>query len=80
MIGFKLPDYMTGINVPGYHFHFLSDDRKHGGHVSDFILSQGKFELEVFKDFHLRMPASHEFDQADLHPDDLKAAIHVTES
>ena len=80
MIGFKIPDYMIGINVPGYHFHFLSDDRSTGGHVNDFILTKGKLEMETFKDFHLRMPASSEFNQADLNPEDLKSAIHVTES
>ncbi|MGR5050178.1 acetolactate decarboxylase [Photobacterium damselae] len=79
MIGFKIPDYMIGINVPGYHFHFISDDRTQGGHVSDFVLAQGTLETEIFKDFHLRMPASHEFDVADLHPEDLKEAIHTTE-
>ena len=80
MIGFKIPDYMVGINVPGYHFHFLSDNRSNGGHVSDFILSKGTLEIETYKDFHLRMPASQEFNEADLHPEDLKAAIEVTES
>lgn len=80
MIGFKIPDYMVGINVPGYHFHFLSDNRSNGGHVSDFILAKGDLEVETFKDFHLRMPASDEFNHADLHPEDLQAAIHVTES
>lgn len=80
LLGFKIPDYMTGINVPGYHVHFISDDRSYGGHVSDFILTQGQLETEVFKDFHLRMPAHDEFNQADLHPEDLKAAIHITES
>ncbi|OBU15331.1 alpha-acetolactate decarboxylase [Photobacterium aquimaris] len=79
MIGFKIPEYMIGINVPGFHFHFISDDRTQGGHVSDFILTEGTAEVEIFKDFHLRMPASQEFDRADLNPDDLKAAIHTTE-
>ncbi|WP_297482619.1 acetolactate decarboxylase [uncultured Photobacterium sp.] len=79
MIGFKIPEYMIGINVPGFHFHFISDDRTQGGHVSDFILTEGTAEIEIFKDFHLRMPASQEFDRADLNPDDLKAAIHTTE-
>ena len=79
MIGFKIPEYMIGINVPGFHFHFISDDRTQGGHVSDFILTEGTAEVEIFKDFHLRMPASQEFDRADLNPEDLKAAIHTTE-
>lgn len=79
MLGFKLPDYMVGINVPGYHFHFVSDDLSYGGHVSDFIFTHGTLEVETFKNFHLRMPASNEFNQADLHPEDLKAAIEITE-
>ncbi len=35
MVGFRLPDYLTAINVAGYHFHFISDDHRHGGHVLD---------------------------------------------
>ena len=33
MVGFRLPAYMDGANVPGYHFHFLTADRRAGGHV-----------------------------------------------
>ena len=29
------PDYMDGINAFGWHLHFISDDRAHGGHVFD---------------------------------------------
>ncbi|MCB0096994.1 MAG: acetolactate decarboxylase, partial [Caldilineaceae bacterium] len=35
LIGFRLPDYLAGVNVAGYHFHFISDDRQIGGHVLD---------------------------------------------
>ena len=28
LVGFRFPEYMKGLNVPGYHFHFLSDDKK----------------------------------------------------
>ena len=33
LVGFRLPDYLAGANAAGYHFHFISDDRAHGGHV-----------------------------------------------
>jgi acetolactate decarboxylase len=33
MVGFRLPEYMAGANSAGYHFHFVSDDKLHGGHV-----------------------------------------------
>ena len=35
MVGFRLPDYLAGINATGYHFHFLTEDLKAGGHVLD---------------------------------------------
>ncbi len=33
MVGFRFPDFATGLNVPGYHLHFIFADRTRGGHV-----------------------------------------------
>jgi acetolactate decarboxylase len=33
MLGFRFPAYAEGIEVSGYHLHFISDDRGRGGHV-----------------------------------------------
>jgi acetolactate decarboxylase len=33
MVGFRLPNYLANSNAAGYHFHFISDDEQHGGHV-----------------------------------------------
>jgi acetolactate decarboxylase len=33
MVGFRFPAYMDGLNIPGYHFHFITADKKAGGHV-----------------------------------------------
>jgi acetolactate decarboxylase len=33
MVGFRFPDFARGLNVPGYHLHFITADRKRGGHV-----------------------------------------------
>ncbi len=41
IVGFRLPASMSGINVPGYHFHFLSDDKARGGHIIDFVMTSG---------------------------------------
>jgi acetolactate decarboxylase len=35
MVGFRFPEYAKGINVSGWHLHFLTKDRKRGGHVLD---------------------------------------------
>lgn len=37
LVGFWTPPFVPGsISVPGFHLHYLSDDRTHGGHVLDF--------------------------------------------
>ena len=33
LVGFWTPRYATTLNVPGYHLHFMSDDRESGGHL-----------------------------------------------
>jgi acetolactate decarboxylase len=35
LVGFHFPKYMEGMNVPGYHFHFITADKKAGGHTLD---------------------------------------------
>ena len=33
LVGFWTPEYAKTLNVPGYHLHFLSEDRRCGGHL-----------------------------------------------
>lgn len=47
LVGFRLPDYMAGINAIGYHFHFISDDGLSGGHVLDCQTSNVKVEIDT---------------------------------
>jgi len=37
LVGFRYPGYMDGVNVGGYHFHFIAADGKSGGHVLDCL-------------------------------------------
>lgn len=41
LVGFRFPKSFRGVNVPGYHLHFLSADRKTGGHVLDLTIAPG---------------------------------------
>ena len=36
IVGFRIPGYLEGVNVPGYHMHFVTADRRAGGHVLAF--------------------------------------------
>ncbi|MBN2143479.1 MAG: acetolactate decarboxylase [Candidatus Aureabacteria bacterium] len=56
IVGFRCPDFVKGVNVPGYHFHFLSDDSTRGGHILDFVLDEGNCEVDVCHRFLLVLP------------------------
>ncbi len=61
MIGFWVPAYMDGVNVPGYHFHFLTSDRKAGGHVLECQVSSAKVEVDYSSEFHMLLPSNADF-------------------
>ena len=35
IVGFRFPDFGEGVEIAGYHLHFISADRTWGGHVLD---------------------------------------------
>ncbi len=53
LVGFRFPRYMRGVNVSGYHFHFISDDRQRGGHVLDLAGRNLKILSSALSQFHL---------------------------
>lgn len=66
LIGFRFPEYMKGLNVPGYHFHFLSDDKKVGGHVLDLLGSNFEIEIDYMDDFEMHIPNNEAFNELNL--------------
>jgi acetolactate decarboxylase len=56
VVGFRMPGFVKGINVPGCHAHFLTDNRQAGGHVLDFTMDEGALELAVYSRIDLRLP------------------------
>jgi acetolactate decarboxylase len=47
LVGFRLPPFVKGVNVPGFHLHFISGDRESGGHVLSFSLDSGGVFLSL---------------------------------
>jgi len=56
IVGFRFPDYMEGINVPGYYFHFITEDRTSGGHLLDCQLQNVSIEIDYTFEFYMVMP------------------------
>ena len=79
VIGFRCPPYVKGINVPGWHFHFLSDDKTRGGHVLDFKVASGSVEIDEMFRFYMTLPhGKSSFGQVDLGKDRSKE-LHAVE-
>src|SRR5262249_62361467 len=48
LIGFRFPAAASSVNVPGWHFHFLSADKTRGGHVLSLATGAAAALLEEF--------------------------------
>ena len=66
MIGFRFPKYTNGINAPGYHFHFISDDWKSGGHVLGFQIKNVKIVVDYISAFSMILPEDKDFYSLEL--------------
>lgn len=56
LIGFRFPAAASSVNVAGWHFHFLTADRKRGGHVLTLTTGPGKAAVEEITDLLIRFP------------------------
>ncbi|MFD7900172.1 acetolactate decarboxylase [Streptomyces sp. NPDC059743] len=79
LAGFRSPDYEQGISVAGYHLHFLDAHRGSGGHALDFRLDDGDIDISTASEFHLSLPRSGKFLNADLSTDRMAEQIRRTE-
>ncbi|NCA81954.1 MAG: acetolactate decarboxylase [Opitutae bacterium] len=69
VLGFRCPPFAAGVNVPGYHLHFISRDRARGGHVLAFELVTGTAQVDVLDRFVMQLPATEDFAAVDLSRD-----------
>ena len=68
IVGFRFPAYTNSLNVSGYHLHFISDDRRHGGHVFDFSLKSGKLRMQGAAGLKMAIPQDESFAKTILTP------------
>lgn len=69
VVGFFTPDYLRGVNVPGYHLHFITADRSAGGHMLDCRTRVVTIKIHHTPEFELDTPGTEEFLKADLSSD-----------
>ena len=73
IVGFWSPPYARSINVAGWHLHFLTDDRKGGGHLLGCSGAGLEAKMEDLDDLRLAIPETTQFLHADLTQDPSRA-------
>lgn len=66
LVGFRSPSFAEKINVPGYHFHFLSAGKDAGGHVLDLRLKEINVRVDRCSSLMLVMPEKGDYFSAGL--------------
>jgi acetolactate decarboxylase len=77
MVGFRFPDYAEGIEVGGYHLHFITADRRRGGHVLDARATAVRVALDPSRDLHVELPPGMELRSPDLAADTHAAIVRA---
>jgi len=72
MVGFRFPSYVEGIEVAGYHLHFVDAARERGGHVLDSRAGPLRARLDLSEDLHVELPPG-----VSLADPDLSASTHA---
>lgn len=65
-VGFWCPTYVKGINIPGFHLHFLTKDLKAGGHLLDFIAEKAVVKIHKMNEFFMILPDTPVFGKMDF--------------
>ena len=80
IVGIWTPKMFHGVSVAGYHLHFISDDFTFGGHVMDFIISEGVVEVGPVDQLDQRFPVQdRKYLFAKFNMDELKEDIEKSE-
>ena len=66
VLGFRFPDFAEGLEVSGYHLHFISEDRRRGGHVLECEPSRVRAAIDPSADLHVELPPGVDLAGAEL--------------
>ena len=69
VVGLFCPSYMSAVNNHGWHLHFISDDRKKGGHVLDLSVTEGECVFTKVDSLKIVLPDNGSFHSLDLSRD-----------
>jgi acetolactate decarboxylase len=60
-VGFFSPQYSSGTCSSGWHFHFLTADNTHGGHILEVALRSAIIQIDDMKALSVKLPNTADF-------------------
>jgi alpha-acetolactate decarboxylase len=66
VVGFRSPESWQGFSVAGEHLHFISHDRKKGGHILELCSEGVKIGMALNSNVHVELPTDRDFNDAKL--------------
>ena len=81
LVGLYCPSYMGELNSVGWHFHFISDDKKKGGHILELSIKEATAYLDKTDKFTMVLHDDKKFHDINLSKDmkeDIRSAEQDT--
>ena len=66
LVGFYTPRFIGSLSMPGHHLHFLSADRRHGGHLFQCRLKKARIAIQFVPELKLNLPMTLDYLTTDL--------------
>jgi len=66
LAGFYTPSFMESLNAPGYHLHFLTEDRRRGGHLIGCTLKKARIGIQHVPQLEVGLPVTFDYLTTDL--------------
>lgn len=78
LIATHFPAYFQNLNVAGFHFHYLNNQKTTGGHVFDLKIKSCNVQIQEYRDCEILLPNNPDFNNADL-TGDINASVELVE-
>ena len=69
VVALYCPQYMKDLNAAGWHLHFVSKEKKYGGHVLELDVDKAELKIDCTQGFNMQLPDTEMFPTLDLTKD-----------
>jgi acetolactate decarboxylase len=80
LAGFRSPAFAQGLEVAGYHLHFLRQDKSAGGHALDYTAGSVRVQIATLHSLYINLPQSQAFLESHVNSNSIDQDIKSAEN